>query len=248
MALERTHFQRVCRRFRSTAELGDCISGSAQFFSIDDAYRDEGVLPVICLVGVNYTQEPKRESPGLVHYSDREPPTVTRSTATRRQPRFVVAAYNRNQAIWETKQGTHPVSPLGAYGARNATAQSGLTSVTPDEVGLFALMMTNVTPFITQNAWQRQVRQTPAACKALTSAEGGEHLDDLFERLGDSIDLWIGHSAIAGTEWVWPHFADFVRRHGIKSWLLCGNINAQAHLWHDRAFRKPLHRLYSWYK
>jgi hypothetical protein len=245
--LEQEQFERLREEVRWTQRLASCASGAVQFYSIDDEHRGEGELPVVCLVGINYTQEPKRKTEAIVHFGARTPPVVTNRTATRRQPRFVVAAYNRNRHAWTATPGIDPPSPLVTYGVPNATSRSGLTAAAVEEVGPFILMMTNVTPFITQKRWQDQVKETPEACAALAN-DKQTHLDALFQKLGDSIDLWIGHSAIEGTRWVWPHFANFVQRHRIEEWLLCGNINAQAHLWHDGAFRKPSHRLYEWYK
>jgi hypothetical protein len=111
----------------------------------------------------------------------------------------------------------------------------------------FILVMTNVVPFITQNEWQDQVRLTPHACEELARSQSASHLDDLLNALGTSIDLWIGHSSIYGTAWVWPKFADFVRRNNIQEWLVTGNISGRAHLYFDGAFRKRTHHLFPWY-
>ncbi|MGA8574336.1 MAG: hypothetical protein WB609_01455 [Candidatus Cybelea sp.] len=246
-ALEREHFERLRSDFQWTPELAECISGAVQFFALDNGDRSPDPLPVICAVGINYTQGPKTNAQELVHYGGTVP-SVTRPTGTRRQPRFVIAAYNRNRTAWTTTPAADPPSPLRVYGSPDATGRSGMTSIAPDAIAPCHLIMTNVSPFITLMQWQEHARRTPEACKALITSYAGGHLDELFDRLGNSIDLWMGHSAIAGTRWVWPHFADFVKRKSIGEWLLCGNLNPQAHLWHGRAFRKPSHRLYEWYK
>ena len=167
LALERTHFERLRRNFEWSPELAPCISGAVQFFSIDDTYRNGAELPVVCLVGVNYTQEKKRDTRELVHYSGATPPTVSNRTPTRRQPQFVIAAYNRNRLSWATMTASDPPSPLNVYGAERATQQSGLTGTAPEEVAPFILMMTNTSPFITQKAWQDQATNTLGACESL---------------------------------------------------------------------------------
>jgi hypothetical protein len=98
--------------------------------------------------------------------------------------------------------------------------------------------MTNLCPFISELEWQAQAKKTPTACRELVGSWPNEdYLDDLYDRIGGSVDLWIGHSAIRGTEWVWPGFSAFVKRHGVKDWLLTPNISPRAHLYLDGSFR-----------
>ncbi len=246
--LEQEHFKRLRADFRWTSELRECISGTVQFFALDNADRSVAPLPVVCAVGINYTQGPKTNAEQLLHYGGKTDPFVTRPTGTRRQPRLVIAAYNRNRTTWASAAALDPPSPLHVYGAPDALSRLGVTATDPGAIEPCHLIMTNVSPFITLNQWRDQTRRTPRACMDLINGYSVQHLDGLFERLGDTIDLWMGHSAIDGTRWVWPAFADFVKRYNISTWLLCGNLNPQAHLWHDRAFRKPSHRLYEWYK
>lgn len=246
--LEREHFERLRAAFRWTPELRECISGMVQFFALDNSDPSPAPQPVVCAIGINYTQGPKTNGERLLHYGGTSDPIVTRPTGTRRQPRFVIAAYNRNRTMWTSAPTVSPPSPLQVYGAPNAMRRLGMTATTPDAIEPCHLIMTNVSPFITLKQWQDQTRRNPHACKSLIDDYPTQHLDGLFERLGDSIDLWMGHSAIGGTPWVWPPFASFIQRHNIEEWLLCGNLNPQAHLWHDRAFKKPTHRLYDWYK
>lgn len=247
-ALEQEHFERLRSQFQWTSQLAECVSGSVQFFALNSADSSSDRLPVICAVGINYTQGPKVNAQELVHYSGEAAPLVTHASGTRLQPRFVIAAYNRNRNAWTSTPAVNPQSPLGVYGAMDATKLLGMAATTPAAIVPFHLIMTNVSPFITLKPWQEQARRTPQACRTLVDCYSSRHLDAMFERLGDSIDLWMGHSAIAGTQWVWPPFADFVKRQGVKEWLLCGNLNPQAHLWHDGSFRKPTHPLYPWYR
>jgi hypothetical protein len=246
-ALEQEQFERLRAHFRWAPELRECISGTVQFFALDRD-RSSAALPVICAVGINYTQGPRTNAEQLMHYGGKADPYVSRSTGTRRQPRFVIAAYNRNRVAWTSIAATNPPSPLNIYGSPGALGRLGVTATDPDEIPPCHLIMTNVSPFITLHQWQDQTRRTPEACRTLVDDYSAQHLDALFACLGDSIDLWMGHSAIDGTQWVWPTFAEFVKRNRIAEWLLCGNLNPQAHLWHDGAFRKSSHRLYNWYK
>ena len=66
----------------------------------------------------------------------------------------------------------------------------------------------------------------------------------LFDQIGEVVDLWIGHSAITGKEWVWPSFLDFVQQKNIAHWLLTLNINSQAHLSFDGTFRRKNNPLF----
>jgi hypothetical protein len=78
----------------------------------------------------------------------------------------------------------------------------------------------------------------PEVCEDLLSTWSCyEYLNELFDRLGESIDLWIGHSAVEGTV-VWPRFSKFVRAHGIWKWLFAPNINVLAVANFNGHFRK----------
>ncbi len=234
--LERQSFDGLCARFRGLDKLRTHITGAIQFFAVDttkQAPMTKG-LPVVCTVGVNYTQGGRTEDQ-LFCYDKRG---VARGTQSIPSVRAVIAAYNRNKTTWEKKPALNPESPLGVYGASDATRK---TAGFRDG---FILIMTNICPFITVKSWQKQ----PAAISERLLAESGSgHLDELFEILGERIDLWIGHSSIHGTRWVWPEFASFVRRHDIREWLLTANISGRSHLWFERDFRKPNHRLFPWY-
>ena len=97
--------------------------------------------------------------------------------------------------------------------------------------------MTNFCPFITMTEWAKQPRGVSE--RLLQECEAYEHLDELYDALGASIDLWIGHSALGGTHWVWPAFSSFVQTHSINEWLLTFNISPRSHLWFEGYFREP---------
>jgi hypothetical protein len=248
--LELRNMKRLRRSFSWTPEIATCLSGSAQFFAVDNYHRESiERLPLICAVGINYTQERRGSTSQLVHYLPPDDASVIDNNAgSRRAIGYVLAAYNRNRAAWETKTPSVLTSPLGFYGSKNVTEPIGLTSSDPKAIkDHFILVMTNVLPFITQDKWQDQVRRTPNACERLVRLSSAGHLDDLLSALGSSIDLWIGHSSIHGTAWVWPTFAEFVQRTNIQQWLLTGNISGLAHRYFDDEFRKRAHQLFSWY-
>jgi len=128
------------------------------------------------------------------------------------------------------------------YGSVDATKKTGEISLRP-----FVYIKTNLCPFITEKAWSRQ---PDWVSQRLLEACSLDHLEALQKALGESIDLWIGHSAIEGTRWVWPTFAKFLARHSVKEWLLTFNINPQSHLWFEGSLRKKNQKrpwLYAWY-
>ncbi len=178
-ALEREQFERLRAHFHWAPELRECISGTVQFFALD-RHRGSGPLPVICALGINYTQGPKTNSGQLIHYSGKRDPFVSRSTGTRRQPRFVIAAYNRNRVAWTSVAAVNPPSPLGVYGSPNALDRLRVTATDPGEIAPCHLIMTNVSPFITLHQWQEQTRRTPQACRTLVNDYSAQHLDELF--------------------------------------------------------------------
>jgi hypothetical protein len=240
--LERLYFERLSNSFRWTDALRSCITGAVQFAVIDSVQRRHALrLPVVCTVGINYTQGGIGSTDGLVRYhGPGQVPSVERATACRPAVALAIAAYNRNTDAWVNPvPGQLPTSPANAYGATTATRDSGLTGdVAADFQDGFILVMTNLCPFITQFEWQRQVKRTPLECHNVVNEWPREqYLDDLYQTIGESVDLWIGHSAIYGTDWVWPKFLAFTQRNNVANWLLTPNISPRAHLYLDRAFR-----------
>jgi hypothetical protein len=247
--LERAHFERLEAEFIWSDSMRSCITGAVQF-GVVDAYqrKSSAPLPVICAVGVNYTQDRAADgTPGLTRYCTRDGhPSVIDSTGSRHAVAHVLAAYNRNEAAWIDPPAMTPPSPVGAYGSPNATARAGLTGTNAAELSnAFILVMTNVCPFISVAAWNALRKDAHATRDELAARpSSAAYLDDLARALGASVDVWIGHSAIGGTRWVWPPFTDFVSRHGIDQWLLTPNISPRGHLYLDGLFRKPGHALF----
>jgi hypothetical protein len=240
-----------------------CTNGGIQFAAIDTRHRpkpgekeDQKPLPVVCVVGINYTQEPLPSTgmpPPFSYLSRSAVPRVAEPTGSRSKVAQLIAAYNRNTAYWTAstaKKGAVYPNESGPFGAKSATVKSGLTSAgSPkrkftDLKDEFILVMTNRCPFITQLKWEDQIRKNRPLCDALLRGwPNHSYMNDLYCRLSHSVDLWIGHSAIwthgplYGTAYVWPYFRNFVRHNSIKEWLLSPNINPQAHLWINGCFR-----------
>jgi hypothetical protein len=150
-----------------------------------------------------------------------------------------LAAYNRNKDSWH-----HPHTYWKAiserFASNDATSRLGLEGWDPTEhESDFILIMTNFSPFITRLEWQALVQARPRGCSELVDRwPATAYLDDLYDAIGDSVDLWMGHSAVDGTRWVWPGFEHFVRRRGIQEWMLTPNLSPRSHLYLDGAFRK----------
>ena len=238
--LERRQFERIHSSFRWPEELKANIRGSIQCYAVDKPKNVSGErLPVICAIGINYTQNGRCSTNDIFPY-DEGGVGVVRSTASTSAVVSVLAAYERNRNAWTTRKAVGPESPMEFYGSPKATSRTGAV-----KKGDFILVMTNICPFITMTEWAKQPQHVLERLVGECSAY--RHLDDLYDTLGGTIDLWIGHSALPGTRWVWPAFSSFVRRRGIEEWLLTANISPRSHLWFEGAFRKAHHPLYPWY-
>lgn len=221
----------------------DCATGGIQFAALDSSHsQSQRMLPVVCVLGINYTQEPSRAA-SFYSYTGRiqarEIEVDAALTGCRNAVADLIKAYNRNVGAWLSTGIVHfdpSVGEVGPFGSPSATA--GMS----DD---FMLVMTNRSPFITRLKWQKQVAETPLDCDALLNTwPNNEYLDHLLSQVGNVVDLWIGHSAIDGTKWVFPFFRDLVTRHNIKTWLLTPNISSQTSLNIKRHFSVPGHRLY----
>ena len=176
----------------------------------------------------------------LVPYSSRiDKPGTVRNTRSQEAVALAIAAFNRNKIAWlNSPSSTKYKSPSGTF----ASSASAADTV----VGDFILVMTNLSPFITKSKWQDQIKQTPKACRyILETWPNTRYLDDLFLAFGESIDLWIGHSSIHGTDWVWPDFLKLMTRWNSKNWLLTPNLSAMAANLHFKGqFTKETHALF----
>jgi hypothetical protein len=246
--LEVSHFGLLVSRYAPSAALEVVLTDYAQFGAIDKDGHEAGSLPVVCAVGINYTQDSKSKPIGklkpLLRNGDKAT-VVDNLTTTRRGVVDVMAAHSRNREAWA--ETTAIVWPRGSYRPENgifasneATVLAGLLSPETSINGPFIFVMTNFCPLITQSQWSETVRKYPQlATELLRDYNADDYLDNLVRSLGHSVDLWIGHSAIRGEDfatnpegWVWPRFGAFVHRHNIKSWLLSPNLSGRTHNLH----------------
>lgn len=246
LELEKQYFPKAKTLY---ATPGDCATGGIQFGVVDNYQnRSAEPMPVVCAFGINYTRE-KSVAPAFFPYIGRDlGPKVEQGTNSRDEVAFVIAAYNRNTDEWtaNSELSVYYENQSGPLGSRAATAKSKLVGIHfADLRNKFILVMTNRCPFITSLDWQDQVNTNWVKCDALLKEwPNNDYLDDLYSRLGKSVDLWIGHSSIYGTEFVWPYFKTFIQRHAIQEWLLAPNINPRANLQFDGQFCVPEHKLF----
>lgn len=237
--LERMQFESIKSSFDLTEDWRRYLRGSVQSYAINPPDIRDTALPVIVAVGVNYTQD-GRESGSLFSY-DRGGIGVARSTGSLEGVRYVLAAYERNHRVWVSEEANDPPSPLRFYGSTDATRKlSGVAEGEP-----FLLIMTNVCPFVTTMQWAKQPKSVSERLLEISGQYAT--VEHLYDALGSMVDLWIGHSAVSGTRWVWPDFSSFIRRNRITEWLLTFNISPMSRLWFDGAFRQPGNPRFPWY-
>ena len=252
-SLEQQHFMLISAEIPSLSGLPitEHISGGVQFGVIDDLHKQNSEnMPVVCAIGINYTQKDQVPN-NLYSYTGGNSTNILVSSKTgcNLATALVIAAYNRNKSSWENPPpGVKPVSTNGRYGSANATDTSQLLA--PDAQNIkqsFILIMTNFCPFITRKKWS-EINNVDVQNALLATYNNSQYLDDLFRAIGADVDLWIGHSAIYGTDWVWPKFNEFVNHNGIEHWLLTPNLNPQAHLYIQGPFAQEGHPLYSLFR
>jgi hypothetical protein len=239
--LEKNHLSQLNAAFAWTDGLRDCITGGVQFGALDRTHRNSlRGFPIVVAIGINYTQGGIESTGELVPYqSSKDKPGTIRGTGSYHAAVAAIAAFHRNRTAWLTAASLGPCkSPRGMF-ASNAEAADGVTDG-------FILLMTNLSPFITKLKWQEQIKKTPAACRyILDTWPNRQYLDDLFCGIGTSTALWIGHSSIYGTEWVWPDFLKLMARWNVKNWLLTPNLNGMAVQLHFKgAFAKASNALF----
>ena len=232
----------------------NCATGGIQFAAVDTKHKlNPEPMPVICAVGINYTQKPWRGKHAFFSYLSRgsAPKVEKTTTGSRNAVARLLAAYNRNSADWTARSAKGVIYPNepGPFGSPSATPKRLVSHNFTDLKDDFILVMTNRCPFITALKWEDQIRTNAPLCDALLQAwPNNSYMNDLFLGLGKAVDLWIGHSAIwthgslYGTAYVWPYFRCFIGRHRIQKWLLSPNINPRAHLSFNGCFRAPGNR------
>lgn len=244
-ALEKKHFRRINAEFPYSPDQPTIINGRVQFAAIDKHKHQNTsqAMPVVCAIGINYSQRREPATIRLLPYKGgyRNCDWVAFSTGCSGSTALVITAYNRNKTSWQCPpQGVEPPSPVGCYSSLDATDRSGLLAWDAKNIRQsFILIMINFCPFITNVEWNA-VEDDDGSMRAELLRESimNPYIEELFQEVGNAVDLWIGHSAIYATHWVWPRFLDLVGRHKIVSWLLAPNINPQAHLYLDGWFRQ----------
>ncbi len=237
-SIETVHRELLAEHFELSNDLIDCVTGGLRFAVIDRHHatiRDP--LPVVCAIGINYTQQAIGWQGRLYEFEK-----LVTNTGTRSKAALLIAAAHRNRDEWidgEVVDRKRPCLAGLASHSRPLVRGPNLSDVEP-----FIFVMTNVVPFVTNKKWQDQAKATRSACSVLLARySANAYLDDLFKTIGSKVDLWIGHSAIYGTQWVWPSFDAFKRRHTNRNWIFGPNLNPQAHLYLNGDFRKSDHRL-----
>jgi hypothetical protein len=250
LALEQQYVERLTRTFVCTPRLDNCITGQVQFASIDPRHAaKQKPLPVVVLIGINYTQKIDVPYTKLTHYlGSLNEPRVTQKAGCFAPAALAIAAYNRNAKDWVYPQTQlYDNCQIMPYGAANATLRSELTDTDGDILKrrAFHLIVTNFCPFITRLMWQDQTVKSADECSMLLQRwSSDEYLDDLYGNMGDSVDLWIGHASKGGTRWVWPRFMDFVRKHEINEWMLTPNISGPTYANFSRWYRCETNKLF----
>ena len=224
------------------------LRGDAQFFAMDKRFQGKvGRFPVVVCIGVNYTQASKRlptlgEKRLVPHLGG---VLDSNSASAYYGLNDLFAAYRRNRGQWESVPGPGAPAELGGvYASRDA-----LAALASDED--FILVWSNISPYITLDYWQSQMKKTKNACQVLLAAAGTGHLDDLTKHLDAA--LYIGHSARPGRAHVWPAFAKHVVCHGIPRWLLTDNVShftrRNLKVVREKMTRqKESHEMYPWYR
>jgi hypothetical protein len=147
LALENRFFNLALNQFPNP---NNCYTGGIQFAAVDTlGGRDpEHLLPVVCVVGINYTQDPK-VSPAFFPYLGKTSglPRVAQTDAgSRNTIAQLIAAYNRNTAAWNANSPNGHFYPneCGPFGAVAASAKTGLVSHDCNSLkDKFILVMTN---------------------------------------------------------------------------------------------------------
>jgi hypothetical protein len=175
--------------------------GNVQYFACDDSTKGM-TLPIVFTVGINYTQG-NTPNPGI-NVEDKVP-------QAKRFVRNCINSFNLHPVTWRN-------SCLASMNLVNP-----IFSINQD----FHLVMTNLSPCITNNSWS--AIDPALAADLLVSpphlpinANIYDHISDLKNSIVDQNDsLWIGHTL--GGE-VPSHFRCICGNLSINRWLLTANI------------------------
>ena len=191
------------------------LANNIQYFACSNKTSAlAGSLPIVVTVGINYTQGVNKIPDELPRYSKAAHPglPLVEDDVLSNYERGCIDSFNGSPDIW--KQSCLAASNMAA------PILSGQD---------FHLVMTNLSPWITNDSWASGIGAAPAAdllaspphCLKKSSPPPSplDHLDDFYKQLGIKVELWIGH----GLEAVSPHFRLFVNKHRIAKWLLTAN-------------------------
>jgi hypothetical protein len=245
LKLEEIHFQQISESYRGDPKLGDCITGGIQFGALDNLVStSKEKMPVIGTFGINYSQKEDSATTLFPYIGAIGGPAVEQGTGCSGAVASMLGAYNRNTDVWT--KSTNP----NARGAKDATDKACLQSTDPDAIiGHFIMFMVNRSAFISKFAWKDQAKVDRGGCEDLLRKwPNDDYLDKLFVELDGTVDLWIGHSALGGTEWVWPSFSAFVRRHRINKWLFTPNLSSRTNGHVKNYYQKADHSLYEFFR
>ena len=169
------------------------VNGAVQFVVLQeppraDKYRS---LPVICVVDINYSQDPKnfwnKWNPYLPSSTNLKIPTIQDfglGRSIRNPLDLTLAAYGRDQTAWEQPaRGNEPSSTIPAYASRRALLNCLQFKAKFGVLMRFdyILIATNLLPFIANLSWSKCIKQNGNPCGALEQLWYPVwHLDALF--------------------------------------------------------------------
>lgn len=225
-----------------TVSLPSLANGYLQFFScenVTEASPKNKKYPVICAIGINYGQGKNHPVyPNVLPWrftqnGDRSMVEDYSWPIMRKALDASLTEYFNCPKGWiKNGYASHDTLLTGLTGCSMTSATSlsasrigkdevkqrtkGGSVITPFE---YILIATNLSPFLSQKCWTAHTPDHQNAALSLSAWDANEHLCDLISRLGDDIDLWVGHH----TEEVWPRF----HKKALKNWMLTPNLSPQ---------------------
>lgn len=171
-----------------------------QFFVLDDstAMQDEE-LPVVVLVGANYTQQDETPGPKL--------PTVATAIALKPSPPGTTTAFpSRSPAVSHGHLFVEDHDPRIFRGIRTKLKNPKHANSPAKHLSDFHLVFTNLVPWVTIDAWGdilKSNRDLLVAEAKLPSASAPiTYVGALAGALGGSVAVWVGHTASLKPEFV----------------------------------------------
>jgi hypothetical protein len=186
-------------------------NGEVQFFALDGVQRLDADFLIAC-IGINYDQ--RQRSPAAsrrpyLYTKNQMTSWVTDSSwpQTRRALVAALGEYLADPEVWFTRGYASAANLLpNAWSAGQADYP-------------FVFVMTNLSPFISQQQWALHSGRDKAT--AVAAWDPNQHICDLIRHIGRDVDLWVIH----GIDYVWQHFD---RSSAIVNWLMIPNLNPQS--------------------